>query len=193
MVFARFCRIAPMEHMSFVPETTRWKPFFDGKSGIKNCNVTDPANCLRLQLRSRSSEPIVDNACLPQHKHSDGCNLNPSIFGLHNDTSKNGTSSQAFTPRPQRTCPAVRQARMQFNARGFNTWSGHHRHQANPFRHLADRRNDSFSQHCSRLGLSSTSSMGAQVQQKNQDDTCRHQIFLSWHREPSTDISAMLV
>ena len=34
VVLPRFCRIAPIEHISFVPESTRWKRSFDGKRGI---------------------------------------------------------------------------------------------------------------------------------------------------------------
>ena len=36
--------------------------------------------CLHRRLLPRSSEPIVDHTCQPQHKHSDGCNLNPFVF-----------------------------------------------------------------------------------------------------------------
>ena len=57
MVLARFCRIAPMELISFVPGT-RWKRFFDGKRGINAatssvCTATcfpDPANQLSATL-----------------------------------------------------------------------------------------------------------------------------------------------
>ena len=58
MVLARFCRIAPIEHISFVPESKRWKRFFDGKRGINDatssvCTVIcfpDPANQLSTTL-----------------------------------------------------------------------------------------------------------------------------------------------
>ena len=49
VVLARFCRIATIEHVSFVR-------FFDGKRGINAAT-----SCLHRHLLRRSSEPYVDH------------------------------------------------------------------------------------------------------------------------------------
>ena len=94
MVFPRFCRIAPMEHISFVPESTLLRR----QAWHQLCNIL----CMHRHLLPRSSKPIVDHTCQPHHKHSDGCNLNTFIFGFTATLQKLDQLGR-FAPRPQRT------------------------------------------------------------------------------------------
>ena len=174
IVLLRFCRIAQLEPMSFVPESTRWEPFFDGQRGSNAatssvCTVIcfpDPTDQLSTTLANPNTNITTVETRTPSSTGSQQHFTTwTTSFAFLLDHNTRSTSTE-----PSTTMLLPHSAKLGHNSTLVRSTPA-----------VGTIIVEQFPS--SRLGLSSTSSMTSKIQQKSRDEMCRHQNILelaSW-------------